>query len=1129
MRRVVSLLGLAFAFGVIVYAQTFGTITGEVKDASGAVIPAATVTATNMATAASRSTQTNEAGVYNFPSLVPGTYSIRVEAGGFKTVVNSNIELQVQQTARVDAVLELGAVTESIDVSGTATALSTEDTTVGTVIENRRIVELPLNGRDFLQLVSLSPNVTSNFGAPGQAAGRQGGTRANENISVMGMRGTWNNYTLDGISNTDVNFNLYVLLPSIDALQEFKVQSGIYPAEFGREASQINVSTKPGTNAYHATLFEFLRNDKLDAKPYDFLGTNPPKTPFKWNQYGFTLGGPVIIPKLINGKNKLFFMTNFEGFNQRQTNYQTFTVPTAAMRNGDFSQLLASGNQLYDPASRAMVNGQLTAVPFTGNQIPVTRFNSVSLNLAKYWPTPNVAGSKIANNYQATEPMPIDKNQFTQRIDFNESSNSQWFGRYSWTDESSFNGGMYLNGTTLYTRAAQYMLSNTRVISPTLVNEFRFGINDFQNITGLELGGKQDVVDSLGIPGMTGGTPQAWGIPRMTGLNAGGYSTFGNDSSNPFIGNDAVFQWIDNLSYTKGRHSLRFGGEIRRDRFNQAGNEFARGSFEANGQYTASPTHVGGDSAADLLLGNLSKAEYALNLAFGQYRTTSWATYIDDVWRITPKVTITMGLRWEVMPPFYDKSQHEVNVNVTHLMLGTANVTDPALQPVFVRAGSGDFYQGIGFRYPGVPVARDGRLGDRLLQTNYGDLAPRFGIAYSPTSKWTIRTGFGIFYSAETNNSKFDLNRGLGGRVTQTGDPNIPNITYQNFLTSAASPWVLPPGPFLWSIIYNLQDTTSMQYMLNIQREIAKQTTVEVSYNGILNRHLQGLQNANAPLPAASGSYASRAPFPEYNYIQMLQSGGTGTYNAFSAKITRRFNAGLTFMGSYTWSKALDDTSAIRGTNVDIFPQNSACLACDKGYSAFNVPARFVASVLYELPFGAGKRFANQGGVANQVVGGWQLSSIWTTQSGLPMNLQSGYDAVNQSGYGEIRPNATGQDPYLPSGQRSTAQWFNIAAFAPPAPGTYGNLSRNRLMGPTNTFWDLALLKNFRIREGHTLQFRFEGFNAANHVPLGLPNLNWGGNRATPTPSFGTITAPSGPGTNPNKMRQLQLALKYNF
>lgn len=1114
MRRVVFLVAVLMILAcVCIQGQTMGSISGEVKDSTGAVIVGATVTLTNVGTNAARTTPTNESGVYAFPSINPGTYRIRVEATGFKSATNSDIEVQVQQSRRVDVAMEIGQVTEAIDVTGQASMLATEDATVGTVIENRRIVELPLNGRDFLQLVALSPNVTNGFSAAGQAGGRQGGTRSNENISVMGMRGTWNHYTLDGVENTDVNFNLYVLLPSIDALQEFKVQSGIYPAEFGREASQINVSTKPGTNQFHGTMFEFLRNDVFDAKPYDFLGTSPAKQPFKWNQYGFTLGGPVYIPKIVNGRNRLFFMSNYEGFNRRQTSYGTYTVPTLDMRGGNFSY---TSTPLIDPSTRVVgPDGKLQSVGyFANNQVPVSRFNPISVKLLQYWPQPNVATTKFANNYQAAQPSPVDKNQFTQRIDFTESNNSSWFGRYSWSDESSASGGMYLNGTTLYTRAWQAMVSNTRVLSPTKVNEIRFGANYFYNITGLELSNKTDVVGSLGIPGMSSGDAAGWGIPRMT--NFTGVSGWGNDSSNPFVVNDAVFQLIDNFTWTAGKHTFRFGGEVRRDRFNQRGNEFARGSFEADGRYS-------GLSTADYLLGDLSKAEYALNLAFGQYRSTSHALYVDDVFRIAPKLTLNLGLRWEVIPPFYDKSQHEVTVDVPHILLGQVNVADQSLHPTYVRTGSGDFYEGIGFRYPGVPVARDGRLGDRLLRTNWKDFAPRIGLAYSPSAKWTVRTGFGMFYSAESNNSKFDLNRGLGGRVTRTADPTVPDITYQNFLTSAASPWILPASPFLWAIQYGLQDTYSMQYLLNIQREVGKQMTVEASYNGLLNRHLQGLQNANAPLPAASGSYASRAPFPEYNYIQMVQSGGTGSYNALSVKGTRRMSAGLSFMGSFTWSKSLDDTSAIRGTNVDIFPQNNNCMACDKGFSAFNVPARFVASVLYELPFGKGKSMLNHGGVANAIVGGWQVSSIWTSQVGLPLNPQTGYDAVNQSGYGEIRPNSTNQSPYLPSGQRSAGQWFNIGGWAPAIPGQYGNMSRNSLSGPTNTFFDASAVKNFRFTEAHVLQFRFEAFNAANHAALAGPNVSWGSRTATPQASWGKITGTSG------SMRQLQLALKYTF
>jgi hypothetical protein len=1102
-------------------AQTFGEIAGEVRDGTGAVVPNATITVTNVSVNSSRTMPTNESGLYSFPSLVPGKYSVRIVAAGFKTITRTDIELQVQQTARVDFTLEVGAVSEVIEVKGAAQLLNTENATMGTVIENRRIVDLPLNGRNFLQLVSLSPNVTFGFSTPGQASGRQGGTRTEQNISVAGMRGTWNHYTLDGIENTDVNFNLYIMLPSVDALQEFKVQTGIYPAEFGRSAAQINVSTKPGTNQYHGTFYEFLRNDKLDARQYDFIGTAPRQTPFRWNQYGFTLGGPVWIPKVFNGRNKLFFMANFEGFRDRRQTQSTNTTPTLAMRQGDFSRFLP-GNQLYDPATRAYVDGVLTAQPFPGNQIPRSRFDPVSLKLLDFWPEPNVQTTLLRDNFQIPLPRIIDKDQFTLRSDFIESNNSQWFFRYSWTDESTSNPGWAQNGTTLYTKAAQYMVSNTRVLTNSTVNELRFGINDFDNTIGMQLGGKRNVVAELGIPGLMTPDPVTWGIPRVTSLV--GVSGFGNDSSGPFVVNNAVFQVIDNFSWIKGKHSIRFGGEVRRDRYNQFGNEFARGSFEFNGQYTANPTtRQGGDSTADLLLGVLTKAETSIALAFAQFRATNYAGYIDDTWRVAKNLTLNLGLRYEVSPPFKDRSQNQVNVDARWLP-DIAHVPDMNLHPVLVRTGRGDFYEGKSFIYPGVPVARDGRLGERLVQTDSRNWAPRFGIAYSPSGRFSIRTGFGIFYSVESGNSRFDLNRGMGGRVSRQASPDIPNIAYSNFLTAATFPWVLPPSPFLWSVKYNLRNAYTMSYMFDTQYQLTGDTVLEVGFSGSQHRHLQGLQNMNAPIPAASGTYASRAPFPEYGMIQTVHSEGVGNYNGLGVKMTRRMSSGLTYLMSYTWSKAMDTASAIRGTNQDIFPQNSRCLKCDYGYSAFNTPHRFVTSTLYELPFGRGRQFMNQGGIADYVIGGWQVGSIITWQNGRPLNTQPGFDAPNTGGYGEIRLVATGQDPYLSKDLRSANQWLNIGAFTTPQPGGFGNVQRNRLIGPNMFQWDFSAHKNFRIIEGHNLQFRYEAFNFPNHPSLGNVNVNWGSrNPTTPAPTFGTIRGTA------TSMRQMQFALKYIF
>src|SRR6266849_4774506 len=375
---------------VAALAQTSGSITGEVKDQSGAVAPNAAVAATNSKTNVVRSTATNAEGIYSFPDLTPGIYEVKVVAAGFATIVKTNIELQVQQTARVDFALSLGQAAQTVEVSASATSLDTESATVGTLIEEKRISELPLNGRNFFSLVALAPNVAFGFLPAQQASGRLGGTRSTLTMSLSGARATWANYTLDGITNTDVDFNTYILLPSVEALQEFKVQSGVYPAEFGREAGQVNVSTKPGTNNYHGTLFEFLRNNKLDARAYDFNSstrsvTNPsPKSqPYRQNQYGFTLGGPIQNPKLFNGKNRLFFMSNFEGFKSRRTDLGLYTTAPDSWRHGNFSSF---GTPLYDPSSRMTTvdaNGKttVTASLFDGNKIPESMFDKTSLKL----------------------------------------------------------------------------------------------------------------------------------------------------------------------------------------------------------------------------------------------------------------------------------------------------------------------------------------------------------------------------------------------------------------------------------------------------------------------------------------------------------------------------------------------------------------------------------------------------------------------------------------------------------------------------------------------------------------------------------------------------------------------------
>ena len=556
------------------------------------------------------------------------------------------------------------------------------------------------------------------------------------------------------------------------------MQTGVYPAEFGREAGQVNVSTKPGTNTFHGTMSEFLRNDKLDARDYDFSAatrnaTNPSpgRNPYRQNQYGYTLGGPVRIPKIFNGKNRLFFMSNWEGFKSRRTTTQYSGVLTQEMRSGDFSSIIPGGFRLADPLTRGGTYPNITQSLFPNNQIPANRLSTGSKLLLSFVPLPNnttTAGGLPNRNYQWSRPEPNDRDTLTERIDFTERANSQWFGRYSWNDESSFAAlpsMTLIDGNVLYTRASQWVLSNIRTLSPNKVNEARFGYNSlFNNITQ-QLAGSRDVNAELGTPFKVT-DKNSWGIPNI-GLSQN-LSSWGNPTSSPFQIDNKYFQFVDNFSYVAGKHSLRMGGEYRYNKFPQVGNEFPRGQFLFDSRYTntitptsaTAATQTGGYVGADFMMGYMNNAIAAVSLVQADFRSSEWATYIDDSWKVTPRLTISLGLRWEVAQPMVDKLGREPNVKVTYTVPpNVANVQDPSAHPVYVRTGQGDFYEDINFRlipyyntpglarppgtlYP-LQTVRDGRMGSRLINTNYHDFAPRIGIAYSPSSKWSFRAGFG--------------------------------------------------------------------------------------------------------------------------------------------------------------------------------------------------------------------------------------------------------------------------------------------------------------------------------------------------------------------------------------------------
>jgi len=1092
------------------YAQTLGTITGEVRDSSGASIPGSTVTAQNVATNAVRTQASNNVGAFTFPAMPPGVYLVKAELVGFKPAEN-RVELHVEQTLRVSFALEIGGITETTLVTGVAPLLTTENATVGTVIENRRIVELPLNGRNYLSLIALSPNVSAGFAGAGQSGDRQGGSRANQQISISGQRREFNYYTLDGVDNTDVNFNTYIFLPSVDALEEFKVQTGIYSAEFGRAAGQVNVVTKSGSNAFHGTVFEFHRNEKFDARPYAFTAAQAaaPKPDFRWNQFGYTASGPL-------AKNRLFFMSNWEGYKDDKTFLTPFTVPTVAMRSGDFS---AYAGQLLDPASCAVAGGVRSCQPFAGNRIPSSRIAQTSQQLLEFYPEPNAAGTQ--NNYIAQQDRVIDRKQYTQRMDFIQSTKSLWMGRYSWSHDDEVTPALKLNGTKLLNTVHQGMIGNTYTLSPTVLNEARFGFNSFFNTFGRELAFVRDVVTELGIPGISTGPPESWGIPSI-GIT--GFSGFGDNTEGPYTNRNKVFEFTDNLSWFRGTHSFKLGGVLRFDQYNQVGNQFSRGAFTFDGRATGSATGAatsGAPAFADFLLGNMRTAESAVALATTNFRAASQAYYFTDTWRVRENMTLDLGVRYEYVPPWLDKGGTLINAYLPYNDTGLP-VADLSRHPVLVRIGEGDFYEDSPIRFaPNIQVSRNGELGGRLVDDDKLNFAPRVGWAWAPSPNWSVRAGAGVFYMQDTGNPRFDMARNAAGRRQDTADPLMLNLNWgAPFLGSGTNvcsvqpPLVCVVNHYVLGNSYDRKTPYMVQYVFNVQRELGRATAVEIGYLGSRSHRLERMFDANEVTPGP-GSLQDRRPYPEFTKIQEIGNVAEARYDSMALKLTRRLDRGLSLLVGYTLSKSEDNGSGIRVLTGDaLFPQTSNCFDCEWGLSIFDVRHRFVTSVLYELPFGPGKPLAKDG-VAGAVLGGWQISAIINKSSGFPRDPAVGTDVPN-TGSQTYRPNlVSGQDPN--DGPKTTQQWFNTAAFARQAAFTYGDAGRNIVIGPGIFTTDASLIRNFTLGGVRSLQFRLEAFNVFNNPVWGDPQMSMA------SPLYGTINTTRIP------MRELQIGVKFAF
>jgi hypothetical protein len=1103
------LLGLLFT--VCAKAQTpTAEITGSVLDNSGAVIADAAVSLVNPATGAQRTTTTNSAGNYDLPAIPPGNYNLTIEKQGFAAEVRNNIQLQVAQIARFDTILKVGNVSEKVEVTGGAPVLETDSAEIGTVIENRRIVELPLNGRNYLSLTGLTPGVSTTSPVNQVATSREGGIRGTFGISAAGQRAYFNHYTLDGADNTDPNFNAYVLLLSIDALQEFKVQTGTFPPEYGHNLAQVTATTKSGTNEFHGSLFEFLRNSDITAKNY-FDSHTKPIPPFHRNQFGGTFSGPIV-------KNKLFFFFDYEGLRERKGLTKVATVPSQQWRAGNFT----GASTIYDPASRVFkydASGTpisvISATPFQNNMILPNRISPVAKYiLANYVPLPNVGGvnNTGVNNYVAAPIQPTNTDQEDIRVDYLQSPSLNWVFRFAHSNENQLVPGTF-PGTGEYTKTHvfQGMLGNTWILGPTKVNDFKLSINYMGNTQPTVDSCTKNVDQLAGIPDSIFPSDFCfnWGVPGIFGASDGGgawadWEGFGTAS--------------DNFSWNKGKHDFKFGGEYGQTRMNGINGTYNSGSFTSSGQYSTSGqpgVSIGlAQTDSDALLGIYSTATGTFGPQIFNLRWKYVGVYFEDTWKVTPKLTVNYGLRWEDQPPPTDTNRNNLNV---------AFAWDNSITPTLIRpgcTGSPTFgnpqYVPNPAVLPFVCSSSNTEFNNDLL-----NFAPRLGIVYALGSKTVIRLGGGTFFAHEISNGFIEGARNPPfSQVEQNnGNPVQANITYLNPFPKNA-PGGTAPASFLSAVEKNEPTSRSYQWTAAVQRQIGANASLEVTYLGTAGAYLERFTTYNTA-PPGPGSQVPRYPFPNLlGTIQVLMPSAHSSFETLQARFEQRFSHGFTLLSAFSWGHSIDNASSLRkigGADT----RNPLTPGDIRGNSDFDFRRRWVNSFFYELPFGKGKGvLGSANSVVNFIVGGWTAGGILTLQDGTPISAQCNNFSTFQNGGQQLDgafcyPNATGIDPNIGGG--GPLHYYNLAAFVNQTPYSYGNAGRGTIIGPGIIDMDASIVKNMHITERQMLQFRAECFNVANHPIFGQPGTVVG------SPSAGVIN-----GTIIDS-REFQFGLKYSF
>lgn len=1064
MRTLVPLaLALSLALPCLPQGGESTEILGIVQDSTGAVVPNVKITATHTATNRVRTVITGESGTYIFPGMQPGDYVVQAEKEGFKTERRTGLILQLNQKARINITMQVGSVSESVEVSASGILLATDDATLGNVVEQRRVVDLPLNGRNFANLAGLQPGVIKGISSNTNQYGRRDSAIA---VSANGMRENQGQVRYDGVYTAWNINNATFFKASIEAIQEFKVHAATYSAEYGHNAgAQVEIHTKPGGNDIHGALFSFVRNDNFDARNY-FRPRPQAKDILQRNQFGFVLSGPVLIPKAYNGRDKTFWMVNYEGQREKQEVAQRAAVIPTAFREGNFSALTTP---LRDPLGGT----------FPGNIIPTSRLDPVSRNYLAIHPQPNLPG--LAANLADVEKQFNNINQVFARGDHNFSTSDRLFARVAvFNYEFPTIELNYFSPLQSRLTARNAVISHTHLFGATSINDLKVGFNrNWILRSGLRTNTDFDP-ESMGLVGVRSVDPETRAPRRLNGLETGivpfnvtGFLTMGDGGLIPDFNVSETWQLVDNFTKTVGVHTFKAGIDFKRLRMDRAGSNNARGQFQFNGQVTGNP-------AADFFLGFPSLSQTPDGILPVEYNQQTYAFYVQDDWKATPKLTVNVGMRYD--------------------FVGTVDEENGTPRTLRIdRPG--------GYLFPENPLGKE-RV--KLYRAERNRFWPRIGLAYRPSGSWVIRSGFGVYNNAnQINNLTVIGNPFKTFQVQFVADPTDPTaLTLRNPYpigrAAAAPPLSVVAAPIERENAYNVQ------WSFSLQRQLSSSTVFEMAYVGSQASRLDNSRNAN-DAPPGPGNVQARRRYPLWGPIRWLGADGKSYYHSLQLRGERRFSRGFSFLSSYTWSHNIDQSY---GTNESLpfstnGAQNMDCWSCERSSSGFDYRHRFVLSFLWAIPTPDAWR-----GPTAFALKGWSLNGIVTYQSGFPFSITQIGNRQNTGG-GPQRPDfVPGQNPKLDNGNPD--RWFNTAAFRF-ADFKFGDVGRNILRQPGIKTWDVGVFKEFPVKEGHRFQLRFEVFNIYNTPQFRAPDGALG------SPTFGQITSTW------QDNRQMQFALKYLF